>query len=138
MASRCRRGSLLCGAHKANETIQSGNRVRWFGCVVSVGFRGRFCFREQLNLGYLGGCNESKFSSFIRVALAANMQNLKELLADCWAFSVALDSAMVETLSLFHICARFVVRGIYYTFTCFPYLRSVDTQVRTCTTCLRR
>ena len=51
--------------------------------------------QEQLGLGYLGGCNEANVSSFIRVALTANMQKFKELMADCWAFSVAFDSAKV-------------------------------------------
>lgn len=77
--------------------------------------------REQLNLGYLGGFNESKVSSFIRVSLAANMQKLKELLADCWAFSVTLYSATVETSSLFHIRARFVVKGHLFCFQ-LPFL----------------
>eukprot|EP00957_Ditylum_brightwellii_P109884 8382217-Ditylum_brightwellii.AAC.1 len=38
--------------------------------------------REQLGLGYLDRCNEVNVSSFIQVALAANMQKFKELLAN--------------------------------------------------------
>lgn len=78
--------------------------------------------REQLSLGYLGGCNEPKVSFFVRVALAANMQKMEELLADCWSFSIAFDSAMVECSSLFDIRACFVVRGRFSASTCFPYL----------------
>ena len=72
--------------------------------------------REQLGLGYLGGCNEAKVSSFVRVALAANMQKFKELLANCWAFSVMFDSATVEGSSLFDIWIRFAFKGRLFCF----------------------
>lgn len=72
--------------------------------------------REQLGLGYLRGCNEAKVSSFVRVALAANMQKFKELLADCWTFSVAFDSATVEGSSLFDIRIRFAFKGRLFCF----------------------
>ena len=54
-----------------------------------VNFGASFCLvsrqvsaaREELKLGYLLGCNKTKVSTFVRVALAANMQTLKSLLA---------------------------------------------------------
>ena len=67
--------------------------------------------REELKLGYLSGCNETKVSTFFRVALAANMQTLKSLLAGCWEFSLTFDSATVESTSLFDIRVQFAVKG---------------------------
>ena len=88
-------------------------QIKMFRLVIHyVSFGASFCLvsrqvaaaREELKLGYLSGCNETKVSTFVRVALAANMQTLKSLLAGCWAFSLAFDSATVESTSLFDIC----------------------------------
>jgi hypothetical protein len=64
--------------------------------------------REELSLGFLGGCNEAKVSSFVRVAAAAFLQKLGELLSSSLAFAIAFDSATVESTSYFDVRARFV------------------------------
>jgi hypothetical protein len=46
-------------------------------------------------------------SRFVRVCAAVALQNLKELLEGVWAFSVAFDSATVESTSYFDVRARF-------------------------------
>ena len=82
-----------------------------FGASFRLVSRQVAAAREELKLGYLSGCNKTKVSIFVRVALAANMQKLKSLLAGCWAFSLAFDSTIVENTSLFDICVRFTVKG---------------------------
>lgn len=80
------------------------------------------CAREELALGYLDGCNEAKVSSFVRVAAAVCLQKLSDILADCWAFSVAFDSSTVATTSYFDVRVRFVKGTRLYCFhlCCLP------------------
>ena len=47
------------------------------------------------------------------------MQTLKSLLAGCWAFSLAFDSASVESTSLFDIRVRFAFKGRLF---CFHFI----------------
>ena len=74
------------------------------------------CVREALLLGYLSGCNEATVSWFVCVAAAACLQKLSKLLKRAWAFSIAFDSATVESTSYFDVRVRFSV-GI--TLHCF-------------------
>lgn len=73
-----------CYVVHVKETKQFNQIIEYV--VLGVSFR--LVFRhvsaalEQVNPGYLSGCNESKCLSFIRVALAANTQELKEIPAD--------------------------------------------------------
>ena len=103
-------------------------QIKMFQLVIHyVSFGASFCLvlrqvaaaREELKLGYLSGCNETKVSTFVRVALSANMQTLKSLLAGCWALSLAFESATVEITSLFEICVRFAVKGRLF---CFHFI----------------
>jgi hypothetical protein len=87
-----------------------------FGASFSMVSRQVAAAREELKLGYLSGCNETKVSAFVRVALAANMQTLKSLLAGCWVFSIAFDSATVGSTPLFDIRVRFAVKGCLFCF----------------------
>ena len=45
-----------------------------FGASFRLVLRQVAAAHEELKLGYLLGCNETKVSTFVRVALAANMQ----------------------------------------------------------------
>lgn len=67
------------------------------------------CVREELSLGYLRACDRGKVASFVRVAAAACLQKLREILCSVWAFSVAFDSATVQTTSYFDVRVRFVI-----------------------------
>lgn len=107
---------MLCSTHQADEYFQAGPEYVALGASFLLSSRQVAAAREQLGLGYLSGCNEAKVSSFVRAALAANMQKFKELLADCWAFSVAFDSATVEGSSLFDNRLRFAVKGRLFCF----------------------
>ena len=96
------------------------NQIKMFRLVIHyVSFGASFCLVlrqvaaacEELKLGYLSGCNETKVSTFVQVALATNMQTLKSLLAGYWAFSLEFKSATVESTSLFNIRVQFAVKG---------------------------
>jgi hypothetical protein len=58
-------------------------------------------------LGDLNGWNESSVSLFFRVAAAACLQKISELLKRTWAFSVAFDSSTIEATSYFDVRVRF-------------------------------
>ena len=75
--------------------------------------------REALSLGYLSGCNEAMVSRFVRVAAGACLQKLSELLKRAWAFSVAFDSATVESTSYFDVRVRFTVDTTVHCFHVF-------------------
>lgn len=57
------------------------------------------CVREELSLGYLSACDRGKLASFVRVFSATCLQKLREILCSVWEFSVAFDSAAVQTTS---------------------------------------
>ena len=95
-------------------------QIKIFRLVIHyVIFGTLFCFvsrqvaaaHKELKLGYFLGYNKTKVSTVFQVALAANMQTLKGLLAGCWVFSLMFDSATVESTSLFHIHLRFAAKG---------------------------
>ena len=67
--------------------------------------------RTETGLGYLSGISEGKVSQFIRVAVAANLQKLCEILQDVWAFSIALDAGHSAGTSYFDIRFRFCTDG---------------------------
>lgn len=68
--------------------------------------------REELKMGYLGGgggCSELVVRFFVRVALAANLKKLKDLLVKCWELYIAFDSVAEKITSLFDILVRFTI-----------------------------
>ena len=77
------------------------------------------CVREALSLGYLSGCNEAMVSRFVRVAAGACLQKISELLNRTWAFSVAFDSATVESTSYFDVRVRLTVNTKVHCFHLF-------------------
>ena len=77
------------------------------------------CAKEELRLGYLSSCDRGKVASFVRVAAAACLQKLREILGSVWAFSVAFDSATVQATSYFDVRVRFVVKTTLHCFHLF-------------------
>jgi hypothetical protein len=49
--------------------------------------------KEVLGIGSIGSCSEGILSRYARFICAMNLQCIAELLRQCWAFSVALDTA---------------------------------------------
>lgn len=87
-----------------------------FGASFRLVSRQLLCTREVLGLGYLHGCSEKKVSQYARIALAANLQKLREILSTCWTFSIAFDSATIESTSYFDVRVRFGRRGQIFCF----------------------
>ena len=55
--------------------------------------------------------NRRKVSSFLRVMCASNLQMLRDILAGCWAFSLALDGATHQSTSYLDIRVCFCANG---------------------------
>jgi hypothetical protein len=47
--------------------------------------------KEETGMGVLGNITDKEVSNICRTICAINLQSLKELLKDCWAFSIGLD-----------------------------------------------
>jgi hypothetical protein len=77
------------------------------GCSFRISSRQIALVRAELSLGYINGCDESSVSRFVRVAAAACLQKISELLMRTWAVSVAFDSSTIEATSYFDVSVRF-------------------------------
>ena len=104
--------AVFKGKYGATAYCLQINHIKMFRLVIHyISFGASFrlvsrqvaAAREELKLEYLSGCNKTTVSTFFQVALAANMQTLNSLLDGCWSFSLAFDSATVESTSLFNI-----------------------------------
>jgi hypothetical protein len=47
--------------------------------------------KEETGMGVLGNITDKEVSNICRTICAINLQSMKELLKDCWAFSIGLD-----------------------------------------------
>lgn len=75
--------------------------------------------REELQFGFLGGCDGRKVFTFIRVVVGACLQSLCSSLNKVWAFSVAFDLAIVESASYFNVRIWFIQRKKLHCFHLF-------------------
>lgn len=107
---RSEEGSVLCyRAHIRNvKLFKFVIGTVALGASFRLASRQVLCAREELSLGYLGGCTVTKVSRFVRVAAAACLQKLSEIMSAVWAFSLAFDSSTIESTSYFDVRVRFV------------------------------
>lgn len=94
--------------------ISIKNRVQ-FGLVVdylSVGSSFRMASRivtmtkERTGLASIGSCSEGAVAKYARFVCALNLQQLKEILAKSWTFSVAMDMSTHMSTSYLDIRIR--------------------------------
>ena len=98
--------------------------ISTFALVASFRFMARqiASAREEISLGYLGGCNDAKVSSLVQVAAATCPQKLRNVLSTNWDFSVSFDSSAVERTSCSDIRLRIVLGTSLHCFhlLCLP------------------
>lgn len=66
---------------------------------------------EETGMAALRGCTRKMVSQVARIVCAHGLQMLRDLLATCWTFSVALDTSNNLGSSYFDIRVRFFCRG---------------------------
>ena len=64
---------------------------------------------RRTGLADLAGRNEKKVRAFARIACAANLQKTSDVLANCWAFSIAADASANYNTSHLDVRMRFCV-----------------------------
>lgn len=67
--------------------------------------------REVIPSSRLGGFNELKCATYVRILAAVNMQMIKDIFSQVWAVSIAFDGATHQGKSYFDIRCRFHAYG---------------------------
>lgn len=96
------------------------------GASIRLAARQVLCARELLGPDQLSECDEMKVASFVRIAAAANLQRLREVLRESWGWSLVFDLSTVPSTSFFDVRVRFA-RGVElhcFHILCLPLLGS--------------
>lgn len=87
--------------------------IRFLSCGVSFAQASKLYvgFKEETGMGVLGSINDVQVAQICRIVCAANLQHLKDLCANVWAFSIGLDAGNNAGSSYLDVRIRFYLNG---------------------------